>query len=317
MQNNLRTTAGKIKHKLAEQTRATQEIRVKLDDHTKKIDEALFYIHRLKNGLTVRTGEFEAITTLFTGQKIYVDTRDISVAPHLMLEGTWEPEITEVYRKFIKPGNVVIDAGANFGYFGLVAGTSIGKDGKIFFIEANSQLLPYINKTIPVNGLDGRAVASNIGLGAKEGTLELKMLGDFWGSSTFAGTSDSTYLAPVRGTQKVRMTSLDSYCKEHGIKQVDILKVDIEGFEDVAYLGMKKTIKNSPNMKLFLEFTPAAYKNPGQFFKQIAEDFSHIYAITADLETPLVKVTSYKQLDGLTEAGWTMILASKEHLSLK
>jgi FkbM family methyltransferase len=288
-----------------------------LADHTRKIDEALYFIHRLKNGLTVRTGDAEALTAIFTGQKMYVDPRDISVAPHLMLDGIWEPEITKVYRTLIKPDSIVIDIGANFGYFGIIAGTYVRSNGKIFLIEANSNLIPFIRKSIAVNGLDGVATVSNIGIADKETELQLQIIGDYLGSSTFSGeqVEQSREDFKVTGHQKVRATTLDKYCAENKIKHIDVLKVDIEGYEETAYPGMQQIIKQSPNLKLLLEFTPDAYAQPKKFYTQMRKDFKFFNLIGP--EGQLAPIESFEQLmQDSKKGGWSMILASKTEISL-
>ncbi len=308
-----RGLAGRTKRTLTRSYTQTQIINT-LDDHTQKINEALFFIHRLKNGLTVRTGEFEALTALFTGQKMYVDTRDISVAPHLMLDGIWEPEITKVYRSLIKRDSIVIDVGANFGYFGIVAGTTVEHEGGVYFIEANNTFMPYIRKSVAVNGMEDIATISNIGIGDKDSSLELQLMGDYWGSSSFSdsqvtGSRERFDISDTR-SKTVKVTTLDSYCLRYKIDHIDILKVDIEGFEEAAYSGMKRIIKQSPNMKLLLEFTPASYKNPEKFYNKIIKDFKFVYAINQAGE--LKSISTYNQLAAITEEhGWSMILAMK------
>ncbi len=46
---------------------------------------------RLAAGQTIYLGDHEALTRLHTGHRIYVDTRDVGICSHLILEGRWEP----------------------------------------------------------------------------------------------------------------------------------------------------------------------------------------------------------------------------------
>ena len=72
-------------------------------------------LRRLELSQTIYLGDHEALTRLHTGHRIYVDTRDISIASHLMLEGRWEPWVENVLIPAIKPGMLFVDIGANFG----------------------------------------------------------------------------------------------------------------------------------------------------------------------------------------------------------
>ena len=74
-------------------------------------------LRRLELSQTIYLGDHEALTRLHTGHRIYVDTRDIGIASHLMLEGRWEPWIEQVLIPAIKPGMRFLDVGANFGYY--------------------------------------------------------------------------------------------------------------------------------------------------------------------------------------------------------
>ena len=248
----------------------------------------MLFRSKVKNGIAINTGETEALTTLFTGQKIYVDTRDLSVAPSLLIDGYWEPEITSVFRKHITAESVVFDVGANFGYFGIVAGTEVGNgSGKIHFFEANPDLIGYIFKSLSVNGLDKKSAINNCAVSDKSGLeVELNILDGLWGSSGLSVDTSNLIIAgqQVKTLKKVTMKtiSLDDYVKDQKIKNVDVIKMDIEGHEDVAYRGMRKIIRKNPQLKLFLEFTPAAYKTPQPFFEQLQKDFKHIYLINCD-----------------------------------
>ncbi len=287
-----------------------------------KVDELLFHLNRVKNGTTVQTGPYEALTRIFTGQKMYVDTRDISLAPHLMLDGHWEPEITHIFRQHIQPDSIVFDIGANFGYFGLVAGTEIDRNkGQIHFFEANPELAPYIFKTLSVNGL---LTSSNIvsqAVSDHAGEIELMVLEDLWGSSGIGLRQEQiTNLAgrdvDVRNRVKVPMITIDDYVKKQNLKAIDIIKMDIEGHEETAYKGMRKTVKNSPRLKMFIEFTDDAYKDSRKFFEHMLSDFGHIYAIHNDQGGRLEEVKNYKTMKKMMSDSWIMLLVSKEAVAI-
>ncbi len=108
--------------------------------------------------------------------------------------------------------------------------------------------------------------------------------------------------------------SVDEYCANSGIKAVDLVKLDIEGYEEKAYAGMKKIIKSSPKLVMFLEFTKESYENPLKFFNQIKTDFSLIYTI--DHQGLLIDVTN-KNYSALFEGrvGAEVIVLSKRALN--
>jgi hypothetical protein len=109
---------------------------------------------------------------------------------------------------------------------------------------------------------------------------------------------------------KVKAVSLDDYCKEHGIKTVDLIKMDIEGFEDTAYKGMRTVVKNSPNLTFFIEFTRDSYKDPKGFYDQMLQDFGHVYVIDDDGYIVKPKKTTYEAIIGDAD-DWVMPIFSK------
>lgn len=287
-----------------------------------KLDELLYHLHGVKNAVTFKTGEHEALTRIFTGQKMYVDTRDISVAPHLMMDGHWEPEITTIFRQHVTPQSVVFDIGANFGYFGLVAGTDIDRTkGQLHFFEANPDLTPFILKTLAINGLLPYSQIVTKAVSDKAGTVELTVLDGFVGSSgidlddknlnNLAGSSAAT----IRQRLNVPTITIDQYVHDKQIKAVDIIKMDIEGHEDKAYSGMRGTVKKSPRLKMFIEFTDDAYKDAKKFFGHLIDDFGNIYAISNKGGGTLTKVTSYATLKKMMDDRWIMLLASKKPIT--
>src|ERR1700744_5610690 len=77
--------------------------------------------NRLKNSGTITISENEILTKIFSGIKMYLDPRDLSIAPHIALDSIWEHDITAAWLKVLGADDVVVDIGANYGYFGALA----------------------------------------------------------------------------------------------------------------------------------------------------------------------------------------------------
>jgi FkbM family methyltransferase len=269
------------------------------------------------NTRIIHTGPHEIIARTVTGLKIYLDTRDLSVTPHLALEGTYEDRITKAWLSLISPESTVIDIGANFGYYGaLAAQRTDKKKSKVIYFEANPHLIPYIRKTLAVNWINEQSVVENLGLAGKEGHATLHILKDYIGSSSLhtAGHIDSfmhgKMYTEVSEEVKIRTVTLDNYCKEHNVKNVDLIKMDIEGYEEDAYNGMRNTVKVSPNLTLFVEFTKQSYDKPKIFYEKMLSDFGNIYIINnqGELKEPTDK--SYEAVVDYSD-DWVMLVFSK------
>ena len=284
-----------------------------------KINEALFYIHKIKNGMSVKTGENEALTRIYTGQKMFVDTRDLSLAPHILLDGEWEPNISKILDRLIRPGCIMIDIGASFGYFSIIAGRQMNrkKNPHIYLIEANPVFIPYLRKSLSINGLLELATISNIGLSDRSETITLNVLEDIWASSSAHDEVQLRRRIPfefkVSNRISLKAITLDEYAEKNGIREVDVIKMDIEGYEEKAYRGMTGIIENSPELIMLLEFNELAYDNPEGFFKQIKQDFKCVYGVDNDLPH-LQLLKEYQDIAAMNDRDWIMLVLSKKPL---
>ncbi len=258
------------------------------------------YINLVKNGQSVATGENEVLTRIYTGQLMYVDRRDLSVAPHLMMSGLWEFEIVELFRRYVKQDSVVLDVGANFGFFGIVAGVH-NPFGELHFFDANPVFAPFIRKSLFVNGLNERARVTSAAISHRSGEqVMLNGENDLWGSSSLRPIVASEFVSPSEPIA-VSTLSIDDYCEEKGIGRVDLVKLDIEGHEEAALKGMRRLIEANPQLVIFMEYTFGAYT--GQFFGLLQQRF-RISAIV-DGEVRPVKDEMHLRAMG---KGWIMLI---------
>lgn len=261
------------------------------------------------------------IVKMFSGLKICLDPSDVAVVPHLALDGIWESAMTKAWQKVLKPDQVVLDIGANFGYYGLLAAQRFPEASKekVIFFEANPHLIPYINKTLSINGLHRLSSVENFAVSDKSGQATLTVLKDFVGSSSLHTLDHlKTYLGdkmPLEASEEITIQAitLDNYCNEKNIQKVNLIKLDIEGFEEKAYLGMRQLVKNNDDLVIFLEFTAKSYDNPQQFYKRLLQDFRYLYLINEIGEIYAPQHNDYSQTIGQTD-DFIMLVLSKQRL---
>ena len=195
---------------------------------------------------TAYLGDHEILCRCLGRYKVYLDARDVGVGPHLMMEGFWEYWITQFVLTVVKPGMVVMDVGANFGYYSLLFSDLVGPDGKCIAIEPNPQVAKHLGKTIRVNGFAERCPVHAVALGRTEGTASLHVPeNDFGGASVCAGEGGP-------GVVRVPLTALDRICE--GAQRLDFLKIDAEGSEPAIIDGAAATIARL-RPSLLLEFS--------------------------------------------------------------
>jgi FkbM family methyltransferase len=179
---------------------------------------------------------------------IFVTPSD-HIQQQLFWYGNYEKPVGLLLEKLTQPGSVVIDIGANIGYFTLVAAQKATK-GKVFSFEPVQQLFEKLKKNIEENKLANTEIfLLAIGDVRKDSVIYIS-------SSENIGMSSLSPPENFSGvSQSIQMNSLDNWIKTSDIKKADIIKLDIEGSELSALKGMKETlIKFKP--ALIVEINP-------------------------------------------------------------
>lgn len=221
-------------------------------------------------------GDHRALTRTVFGQKMFVDTRDFSLAPHILLDGYWEMWITKFFKGVIKEGMTVVEIGANIGYYTLLAASQIGAGGRLYAFEANPAVFDILFQNMDVNGFLDRVTLVNKAVLDKSGKLEFHTLKRHWGSSTFV-TFDKEFLKQYRDeieTIEVEAISLDEYFTDKDMK-IDVIKMDAEGSEGLIFKGMKRLLTYNPHIKIICEFAPQMIQATGIQPKDFLEEITN------------------------------------------
>lgn len=188
------------------------------------------------------------LTQLSTGAPFYVNTDDRGISSWIILGGTWENFVDNVLCKLARPGDVFLDVGANMGYYTVKIGQLVGPAGRVYSFEPNPQLFPFLRENITINGMDPWVTAFPLAAGAEAG----------WSTLTFTHRNmGGGWMAPPGAQnvgqegQVVAITRVDDAIVDP--RPVDLIKMDVEGFEPQALAGMTALLERSPNAALVLE----------------------------------------------------------------
>lgn len=152
--------------------------------------------------------------------------------------GDYEPFATKILSRLVRRGDVAIDVGANFGWFAVRLARLVGPAGQVHAFEPVPFIHELARENLALNGLAEAVILNCTALGAAEGTLVLR---------SFAGLPHGhTTAAPLDRADAVEhlclLTTLDAYCRTQQLAQVDLLKVDVEGFERDVFEGGRETL---------------------------------------------------------------------------
>ena len=179
------------------------------------------------------------------GFKIYVRLNDWAVGARIAVKGRYEAHVTGVMTPFLQPGRVVIDIGANIGYYTLLAASHVGERGKVIAFEPGADNCALLRKSLLANGFHN-VVLHSCAVADIDG-----MVGFGMDDSNGQITRDN----PPVGSQQVRSVTLDAFLADE--PRIDLIKMDVEGAEGRALQGMRRLLQRHHPV-VFTEFTPAA-----------------------------------------------------------
>lgn len=183
--------------------------------------------------------------------KFLLDSRDLGLAPHLMLDGYWEFWCTDFMLRRLRPGQVAWDIGANLGYYSVLMADLVGETGSVLALEPNPRLAQLTERTLLLNGFKDRATVQRLAAAERSGgvmrfevTLSDPMNGRLLsgGEAAAEGTG-----APGIAVRTVRLDDL-------GTGPVDFIKIDVEGAEEQVWAGMQGVLDRSPGITVLMEF---------------------------------------------------------------
>jgi FkbM family methyltransferase len=207
-------------------------------------------------------GRDRALCRVLTRYLFYVDTRDMSLVPHLALNGCWEPWITQAIARCLAPGQHCLDIGANHGYYAVLMADAVGPDGWVLAAEPNPELTGLLGRTLEVNGLAGHVevVESAVTDRARDMAVLRVPTERSGGASLYAtGGADEQRL--------VCTTTVDELVE--GWPRVDLVKIDVEGAEERVWRGMSATLERNPSLTVLTELCTDRHYDAGAFLARV------------------------------------------------
>jgi FkbM family methyltransferase len=204
---------------------------------------------------------------------MWVDLHDAYVS-HGCLNNNWEPEETSFFISSLRKGDVVLDIGANIGWFTLVAAKHIGPSGQVHAFEPRPETARMLKRTIADNDLRSIVHVWEYALSDKAEGLFLT-----WGSNT--DNPGGSFLSGMQGSD-IRPAGHDVApviaCKLDDILPgiaPDIIKIDVEGAEPMALAGAKEALARK-RPTILSELFPAQLqqvsgKTVAQYISQLEE----------------------------------------------
>ena len=192
------------------------------------------------------------------GCKAYVDPVDVGIVPFLLTDGVYEPRTTELFKSLLKPEMVVLDIGANFGYYSLIAARFVGSTGKVYAFEPEPKNFRLLVNNIKLNGFSN-IIPLQIALSNENGKARL-----FLDTTNRAAHSiRQRNVMAVADIVEVETTTLDSFVQSKmETHRVDLIIMDVQGAEGLVIAGADETLRKN-DVKILMELWPYGLTNIG------------------------------------------------------
>lgn len=193
-----------------------------------------------KNIAEIEINQNQVILKTKNGIRLICDSLD---KRHIFMEilnfGDYDPVELQMIKRFLKKDSVVLDIGANIGWYAINLSKSVPQ-GRIIAFEPIPKTYGNLIKNIALNGL-GNIKTYNTGLSKKAGYFNFYYNRNYTGASSLVDIINAQDVALV----KCRVEKLDDFLKKSKIRQVDFIKCDVEGAEKLVIQGGLEAIKQN------------------------------------------------------------------------
>jgi FkbM family methyltransferase len=196
-----------------------------------------------------------------------------------------ERELLETFLQEIRPGDIVLDIGANIGLYTLPSAFKLQGNGYVFAFEPVPIWFKRLQENIELNELSNSnlLVPYNIGFSNKNKTCDM-IIKEVQGSGM--GSISPNYQKHL-DTDKVisipvRLVQGDQFLREQGIPHPNLVKIDVEGAELAVLQGLEKSLRHEDCRLILCEVHPKFMDEPPGNVEKILQDYGFCCEISKE-----------------------------------
>lgn len=166
--------------------------------------------------------------------------------PHLLYFARHAADAAEfkAIPRLVHSGAVAFDIGANVGVYTVLLSRLCGESGRVWAFEPVPETYWRLRETLALNRCEN-VIPVRAAVCEKDGAATINLFDEAHSEWNSLGVSEmgapGATMLPTSSVE-VLSASLDSFCEREGIRHIDFLKVDVEGFELSVFKGAKRLL---------------------------------------------------------------------------
>jgi FkbM family methyltransferase len=183
------------------------------------------------------------------GFKLNYIKDDYSLIDFIKTNNDYEGATRKVVERILKKGDIFLDLGSHIGFYALIAARIVSESGHVYAFEPTPATRDTLNKNIIDNNLSNIITVESFGISDRSEKVYFIV-----NSNSSECNKISRSGIESENIITIKTISVDDYAILNNIQKIDLVKMDIEGAEYQAIMGMRKIISENPDIKLIFEY---------------------------------------------------------------
>ena len=207
------------------------------------------------------------------GMKVDIDTRQL-IDWVTYFHGMYEPQMCILFEKLLGRDGVAVDVGANVGAHTLTLSRIVGANGRVVAFEPNPDIREKLYRNVELNALSNVSVF-DCALGESSDVLQLRVPRKDSVEGSNPGLASLMALDTPHDCVDVTVRRFDDVADELAIQRLDLIKIDVQGYEQQVLEGMDASLRRFRPAVIF-EFEEWAWKKSGSTWDGVYSQLSSL-----------------------------------------
>jgi FkbM family methyltransferase len=224
--------------------------------------------------------------------------------------GSFEPQTLRLIKRLVKPGDTVFDIGANIGAHTLHLAKQVGATGRVIAIEPTDWAYAKLLRNIELNtSLKEVTTTIQAALCSNGGEVPSEFHSSWSLSSSLE--RHPIHMGVLKSASNSISSTLDALAQSLEINRLDLIKIDVDGFEVEVFNGAREIIQRFLPV-IVLELSPDSYKDQGRDFNKLLDFLEEYnYSLYDEANGELLPKDRHNLLQIIPRAGGINAIASQ------